>query len=35
MVTPARMDEMYCDNNFKLTDTLVKIGADDIKSLSL
>jgi hypothetical protein len=21
-----RMDEMYCENNFKLTDTLVKLG---------
>jgi hypothetical protein len=30
-----RMDEMYCENNFKLTDTLVKLGADNIKKLAL
>lgn len=30
-----RMDEMYCENNFKLTDTLVKLGADNIKNLAL
>lgn len=30
-----RMDEMYVENNYKLTDTLVKLGADNIKSLSI
>jgi peroxiredoxin family protein len=30
-----RMDEMYCENNFKLTDTLVKLGVSSIKMLSL
>jgi hypothetical protein len=28
-----RMNEMYCENNFKLTDTLVKLGADKMLSL--
>jgi hypothetical protein len=30
-----RMDEMYVENNFRLTDTLVKKSAENLKSLSL